>query len=169
MKINDALKEWGDYQGAEAEPADFDAFWDKAKAEVDSLGYDYELVPAEFSSTIAKCYDLSFTGVHHSKIYAQLLLPKKSNTKHPGVFQFHGYHSDVGDWSDKLSLVSEDSIAFSIGGDNYCYAGTDIIAAININMRRKKAKLVLWGCSIEPELLEKEKIDGDEFDRVFEE
>ena len=37
MKIDDALKEWGDYQGAEAEPADFDAFWDKAKAELNLL------------------------------------------------------------------------------------------------------------------------------------
>lgn len=28
--------------------------------------------------------------------------------------QFHGYHSDVGDWSDKLSLVSEGYVVVSL-------------------------------------------------------
>ncbi len=41
----------------------------------------------------------------------------------------------------------------SIGGDNYCYPGTDSIAALNYNLKRRGAKLVLWGCSVEPELL----------------
>ena len=62
---------------------------------------------------------------------------------------------------DMLCKVSKNDVLLSIGGDKYCYAGTDIIAAINNNMRRKKAKLVLWGCSIEPELLEKEGIKKD--------
>ena len=41
----------------------------------------------------------------------------------------------------------------SIGGDNYCYPGTEIIAALNRGLKRRGAKTVLWGCSVEPELL----------------
>lgn len=43
-------------------------------------------------------------------------------------------------------------IFLSIGGDNYCYPGTDILAAVNRNLKRKGAKIVLWGCSIDPQL-----------------
>ena len=45
MKTEDALREWGDYQGRQDKPDDFDDFWDKAKKEVDSLGLHYELTP----------------------------------------------------------------------------------------------------------------------------
>lgn len=114
MKTEDALREWGDYQGRQDKPDDFDDFWDKAKKEVDSLGLHYELTPTDFTSKVAECYDLYFTGVHESKIYAQLLLPKKSSAKHPVIFQFHGYHSDVGDWSDKLAFVSEGYVVVAL-------------------------------------------------------
>ena len=49
-----------------------------------------------------------------------------------------------------INDIKPDDICFSIGGDNYCYPGTDILAAINRNIKRKGAKLVLWGCSVEP-------------------
>lgn len=114
MKTEDALREWGDYQGRQDKPDDFDDFWDKAKKEVDSLGLHYELTPTDFTSKVAECYDLYFTGVHESKNYAQLLLPKKSSAKHPVIFQFHGYHSDVGDWSDKLAFVSEGYVVVAL-------------------------------------------------------
>lgn len=118
MRIEDALRQWGDYQGRQDKPADFDAFWAKAKKEVEMLGTDCELVPADFTSSVADCYDLFFTGVHQSRIYAQLLLPKTSQQKFPVIFQFHGYHSDVGDWSDKLALVAEGYaiVAMSVRG-----------------------------------------------------
>lgn len=118
MRIEDALRQWGDYQGRQDKPADFDAFWVKAKKEVEMLGTDCELVPADFTSSVADCYDLFFTGVHQSRIYAQLLLPKTSQQKFPVIFQFHGYHSDVGDWSDKLALVAEGYaiVAMSVRG-----------------------------------------------------
>lgn len=41
----------------------------------------------------------------------------------------------------------------SIGGDNYCYAGTDILAHYHTALRKKGAKTVLWGCSVDPEYL----------------
>lgn len=60
-----------------------------------------------------------------------------------------------------LDDIQSGDVAFSIGGDNYCYPGTDILAAINTNIRRKGAKTVLWGCSVEPELLKDPAIAKD--------
>lgn len=57
--------------------------------------------------------------------------------------------------------VQKGDIAFSIGGDNYCYPGTEILAAQNTLFKKKGAKTVLWGCSVEPELLENADVATD--------
>lgn len=49
----------------------------------------------------------------------------------------------------------------SIGGDNYCYPGTENLAAINRNLRKKGVKTVLWGCSVEPKLLDDPVVAAD--------
>lgn len=60
-----------------------------------------------------------------------------------------------------LAQAHKGDIFVSIGGDNYCYAGTEHIAVINRNLRRKGARLVLWGCSVEPSLLDNAEIAKD--------
>lgn len=40
----------------------------------------------------------------------------------------------------------------SIGGDNYCYSGQDILSYYNRGIHQKGGKTVLWGCSIEPSM-----------------
>lgn len=60
-----------------------------------------------------------------------------------------------------LSETLAGAIFLSIGGDNYCYPGTDVLAAINRNIKKKGAKIVLWGCSIEPSLLKEPEIAED--------
>lgn len=52
-----------------------------------------------------------------------------------------------------LDSVSQGDICLSIGGDNYCYAGTDKLGFYNRMLHEKGAKTVLWGCSIEPSVL----------------
>ena len=52
-------------------------------------------------------------------------------------------------------------IALSIGGDNYCYNDTQGLIRANGLFRRNGIKTVLWGCSIEPELLEDPVIAED--------
>ena len=53
------------------------------------------------------------------------------------------------------SLDKSKTRSFSlIGGDNYCYPGTEHLATINHNLRKKGVKTVLWGCSVEPDLLD---------------
>lgn len=62
---------------------------------------------------------------------------------------------------DMFDKVEQDDIAFSIGGDNYCYPGTDVLAAQNVLFKKKGAKTVLWGCSVEPKLLEDNSVAKD--------
>lgn len=52
-----------------------------------------------------------------------------------------------------LEQVRRDDVCLSIGGDNYCYAGTEILGDLNTLLRKKGAKTVLWGCSIDPEAI----------------
>lgn len=60
-----------------------------------------------------------------------------------------------------FDAVESGDIAFSIGGDNYCYPGTDILAAQNSIFQKKDAKTVLWGCSVEPVLLKQPDVAKD--------
>ena len=62
---------------------------------------------------------------------------------------------------DMLSQVKPGDIWFSIGGDNYCYPGTDILAAERNNIQSKGGRTVLWGCSVEPELLQNQEVAND--------
>ena len=44
--------------------------------------------------------------------------------------------------------------AFSIGGDNYCYRNVpEEMAFLNALLRSRGCKTILWGCSLEPELV----------------
>lgn len=52
-----------------------------------------------------------------------------------------------------LSNISQGDICLSIGGDNYCYNGTDKLGYYNRMLHEKGAKTVLWGCSVEPSAL----------------
>lgn len=74
----------------------------------------------------------------------------------------------------KLGLVSQDAkrhyytlhceekIALSIGGDNYCYKGQpEQLAYINKRLKAQGKRTVLWGCSIEPELLKDRNVVED--------
>lgn len=53
-------------------------------------------------------------------------------------------------------LCDKDSIAISVGGDNYCYNDFESIEIINRLLNGKKLKTVLWGCSIEPDNIKKD-------------
>ena len=52
-------------------------------------------------------------------------------------------------------------IAISIGGDTYCYNDRDLLLQTNDFWRRNGLKTVLWGCSIEPNLLNDSQITRD--------
>lgn len=99
------------YQGRNPRPADFDAYWDRALAELRAVDPQVELVPSKFQTPQAECFDLYFTGVRGARIHAKYLRPRNVQGRHPAVVQFHGYTGNVGDWHDKLAYVS---LGFSV-------------------------------------------------------
>ena len=67
-----------------------------------------------------------------------------------------------------LKDIKKDEIYLSIGGDNYCYPGTEELASINRIIKKKGARTVLWGCSVDPELLKQDELrkDMQQFDLI---
>jgi cephalosporin-C deacetylase len=94
------------YQGRNPKPADFDAFWDRALAEMHALDPQIEIVPADFQTPFAECSHLYFTGVNGARVHAKLLQPRHAAAAHPALLIFHGYSGSSGDWFDKLGYVA---------------------------------------------------------------
>ena len=66
-----------------------------------------------------------------------------------------------------FDLTDKNTIALSIGGDNYCYGRPGHIYFMNKYIRQKGAKNILWGCSVEPtEIDEEMKQDLKGYDMI---
>jgi len=69
------------------------------------------------------------------------------------------------DFFDKYSYreifnnADENTLALSIGGDNYCYGRPGHIYFMNTHVRKNGAKTILWGCSIEPSAMDEEMVE----------
>lgn len=57
--------------------------------------------------------------------------------------------------------AKDNRIALSVGGDNYCYPGTEIYGWLNREYRKNGMKTVLWGCSVEPDVVAKPEVAKD--------
>lgn len=101
------LEELQRYKGINPKPADYEEYWRRALEELERTKDEVELVPADFQSAAAECFDLHFTGVGAARIHAKYLRPKAVKEPHPAVLLFHGYSGNSGDWQDKLSFVSQ--------------------------------------------------------------
>jgi cephalosporin-C deacetylase-like acetyl esterase len=104
--LDKPLEELRRYQGINPRPADFDAYWARALAELDALGTEARLEPAEFQVPFAECFHLWFRGVGGARVHAKYLRPRRPAGRHPAVLMFHGYTMSSGDWSDKLPYVA---------------------------------------------------------------
>lgn len=60
-----------------------------------------------------------------------------------------------------LDEVKKGDLYLSVGGDNYCYTGLEELGNLNTLINKRGAKTVLWGCSIEPDVIKDEKIKKD--------
>lgn len=60
-----------------------------------------------------------------------------------------------------FSNIQPGDIAMSIGGDNYCYADVYKYTMFHEMAKRRGAKTVLWGCSVEPGIVQKPGIAKD--------
>lgn len=52
-------------------------------------------------------------------------------------------------------------VCFSIGGDTYCYKAPELLYSVNPKLKAQGTPTVLWGCSVEPSLLEDETLLSD--------
>ena len=59
------------------------------------------------------------------------------------------------------NAVNHVDLALSAGGDNYCYDGNSFYTELNKAYHRSGIKTVLWGCSIEPDIVKKRSIQKD--------
>jgi cephalosporin-C deacetylase len=100
------LAELERYEGKNPRPADFDAYWERALAELGGVEPKVELVPAGISAEFAECFDLWFTGVRGARVHAKYLRPKKRTRRAPLLLEFHGYSGNSGDFSPKLGWVA---------------------------------------------------------------
>lgn len=65
-------------------------------------------------------------------------------------------------WYKKvISKIQKGDIAISIGGDNYCYADVKKYVMLHEMMKSRGAKTVLWGCSVEPDVISIPEIAKD--------
>ena len=61
-----------------------------------------------------------------------------------------------------LKKSDKNTIAVSIGGDNYCYDGfPQVLSIVNKGLKQKNSKTVLFGCSIEAKVLEDKNVVED--------
>lgn len=99
------LAELRTYTGRNPKPRDFDEFWLRALTELERTDPQAELKPAAFTTAIADCFDLYFSGVGGARIHAMYLRPKAKN-RLPAILRFHGYSSNSGDWYEKLGYAA---------------------------------------------------------------
>lgn len=60
-----------------------------------------------------------------------------------------------------LDDVKKGDLYLSVGGDNYCYTGLEELGNLNTLINKRGAKTVLWGCSVEPNVIKDEKVKKD--------
>jgi cephalosporin-C deacetylase len=100
------LEQLYEYHGRNPRPDDFDAFWDRALAEMRAVDPEVELVRADFRVPFADCFHLYFTGVGGARVHAKLVRPQQVDEPGPAVLMFHGYSGSSGDWADKLGYAA---------------------------------------------------------------
>ena len=96
------LKELKKYKGINPKPSDFDAYWDRALAELNSLDLNPEFIPSSFQVPGVECFDLYFNGVGGSKIHARYARPANGKAPHPAVLRFHGYTGSAPPWAELM-------------------------------------------------------------------
>ena len=105
-QIDFPLEKLKTYEGRNPRPADFDAYWDRALAELKATDAKLELKPAKFQVPYAECFHLYFTGVGGARVHAKFVRPKNLSGQVPAVVQFHGYTGHSGDWTGLLAQTA---------------------------------------------------------------
>ena len=62
-------------------------------------------------------------------------------------------------FSPVIAKGKRSALCLSVGGDTYCYGPQEHMRVINGRLKRAGVPLVLWGCSVDPELLRGERLE----------
>jgi len=100
------LDELKAYSGINPRPEDFDDFWARALDEMNAVDSAVSCEPADFQTSFAECFDLTFAGVRGARVYAKYLRPRRQDKPSPALLKFHGYTINSGDWTDHLADVA---------------------------------------------------------------
>ena len=114
MLVDMPLEQLKKYKGITPKPDDFEAYWEKALAEMNATDPQVELVEAKFQAPGTKCYDMYFTGVNGARVHAKCLKPAKTEGKIPAVLHFHGYSGASHEWSFYLPYVLAGYAVFAL-------------------------------------------------------
>ena len=60
-----------------------------------------------------------------------------------------------------INQINNMDIGLVVGGDNYCYSDAEVYPIVNNLIRKKVKKILLWGTSVEPSVLENNRIRKD--------
>ena len=126
--IDMPLEELYRFEGRNERPADMEEYWNRAIAEMEALGTDCELIPAEFQIPGADCFEMYFTGVGGARIHGRLARPKKQEgVKRPAVCLFHGYSGAGGSFSGLLRWVAAGFVAANLDCRGQAGLSEDIV------------------------------------------
>lgn len=101
---------------------------------------------------------------------AKLVPAKETRKKDFGFLRAYAKLKLTGNYTDMDGLYylpaiqnckKNTDIALSIGGDNYCYGNTAMYAYLNRAFGKQSIKTVLWGCSIEPDVVAEPSVSED--------
>lgn len=102
------------YEGRNPRPADFDAYWTAALAELDATPPAPRFETAEVQLPGVVCKDLWFTGVGGARIHAKYVRPAHATGRTPCVLLFHGYSGSSGDWLGLLQWAAMGATVISL-------------------------------------------------------
>ena len=77
----------------------------------------------------------------------------------PKLLKIHFLSKHFGVFRDNVKLAKKMDACIAIGGDNYCYNKGKSDWATNLEMKKRCHKMMLWGCSVEPDDLPGELAD----------
>ncbi len=94
-------------------PADFDAFWQKAKEELSNIPLDTKLtLLPDKSSSLTNVYQVNLQSYGASRLYGILCVPKKPG-KYPAILQVPG--AGIRPYNPDLEMADKGIIVFTIG------------------------------------------------------
>lgn len=96
------LERLREYSPRLAEPADFDAFWDRTLAQTRSHALDARFTPYDSGLSTVDTYDVEFGGWNGERICGWLLVPRDTSSPTGCVVEYVGYGGGRGLVHDRL-------------------------------------------------------------------